>query len=80
MPDPLRSQQDGIIQIEIGLRSITQRFSTVKYKRNIYAFLLLLLSESQQGLCIINQRLQLIFISNKIESYLDNPNNVKKEQ
>jgi hypothetical protein len=45
----------------------------VKYKRNIHALFLLSLSKSQQGLRIVNQRIQFIFVSDEIESYSDDP-------
>jgi hypothetical protein len=69
VPDPFRSQQDSVVQIEICLSPITQRLPAVKYKGDIHPFFLLPLPETQQAFCIVNQRVQLIFITDEIKPY-----------
>lgn len=67
MSDALRAQKDRIIKVHVGGSTVAQGFSSVEDERDLDSNLFLTRDKFVERYEVVRQRLQRIFMANKIE-------------
>ena len=70
VPDTLRAQQDRIIEVHVRLFTIADRLSSVEDKRKVKSELFDALCEFCERLDVVDERLQDVFVADKVKAWL----------
>lgn len=71
MTNSFCTKQNRVVQIHVGFSAIPSGLASMKDKRYVDAKLLLSFSEFQQGVNIVDEGFKAIFMSNKVETYVE---------